>query len=88
MAKVIVPTCYGVPVHTIEVGEHFVMRRSEKPEMAVYQRVSNDPGIFFNRSDKIPALNCATGCIRWVKRDAVVHPVDVTLAPTNFVHTV
>lgn len=84
MAKVIVPACYGVPVWTIDVGEHFVMRRSEKAEMAVYQVVSNDPGIFLARtSDKMPVLNCATGCIRMVKRDAVVHPVDMTLAPTN-----
>lgn len=85
MAKVIVPACYGVPVWTIDTSEHFVMKRSEKAEMAVYQVVSNDPGIFARHEDKIPVLNCATGCIRWIKRDAVVHPVDMTLAPTNFV---
>ena len=90
-AMVILPASIVHPkISTLETGSHFMCERAPGESggsMAVYQIVSYDSGIFKNMGYKIPAINCATGCIRMFKPNTEVEPVDMVLAPAKYFPT-
>lgn len=90
-ARVILPDNGIRPaIKTLETGTHFMCRRTSddaRDKIGVYQVVSNDPGIFGYRNQKIPAVNCATGFIRLFNPDAEVEPVNMVLAPAKYFTT-
>lgn len=90
-ARVILPDNGIRPaIKTLETGTHFMCRRTSddaRDKIGVYQVVSNDPGIFGYRNQKIPAVNCATGFIRLFNPDAEVEPVNMVLMPAKYFTT-
>ena len=91
IARIIMPNNGIRPaINSLETGIHFMCRRTsdnERDKVGIYQVVSNDPGVFNYHRDKIPAVNCATGFIRFFKPDTEVEPVDMVLAPAKYFPT-
>ena len=91
IARIIMPDNDIRPaINTLETGTHFMCRRTSddaRNKIGIYQVVNNDPGIFGYRNDKIPAINCATGFIRFFKPDTEVEPVNMVLAPAKYFPT-
>lgn len=90
-AMVILPSSIHHPkISILEIGSHFMCRRTSndaRDKIGIYQVVSNDPGVFGYRNDKIPAINCATGFIRMFSPNTEVEPVDMVLAPAKYFPT-
>ena len=90
-AMVILPTSIVHPkISILKVGSHFMCECApgeDRGHMAVYQIVSYDSDIFKSIGHKIPAVNCATGFIRFFKPDTEVEPVDMVLAPAKYFPT-
>ena len=91
IARIIMPESGTRPaIKLLETGMHFMCRQTSdgvRDIMGVYQVVSNDPGIFGHRKDKIPAINCATGFIRMFSPNTEVDPVNIVLAPATYFPT-
>lgn len=91
IARIIMPENGIRPaINSLETGTHFMCRRTSddaRDKIGIYQVVSNDSGVFGYRNDKIPAINCATGCIRMFKPNTEVEPVDMVLAPAKYFPT-
>lgn len=91
IARIIMPDNGIRPaINTLETGTHFMCLRTsdnERDKVGIYQVVSNDPGVFSYHRDKIPAVNCATGFIRFFKPDTEVEPVNMVLAPAKYFPT-
>lgn len=91
IARIIMPENGIRPtIKSLETGAHFMCRRTSddaRNKIGIYQVVSNDPGVFSYRNDKIPAINCATGSIRMFKPNTEVEPVDMVLAPAKYFPT-
>ena len=86
IARIIMPDNVRPAIKTLETGTHFMCLRTSdnaRDNVGMYQVVSNDPGIFGYHRDKIPAINCATGFIRFFKPDTEVEPVEMVLAPAK-----
>ena len=91
IARIIMPDNGIRPaIKSLEPGTHFMCNRTSddaRDKIGIYQVVNNDPGIFGYRNDKIPAVNCATGFIRFFKPDTEVEPVNMVLAPAKYFPT-
>ena len=91
IARIIMPDNGIRPaINSLETGTHFMCRRTsdnERDKVGICQSVSSGPGVFSYHRDKIPAVNCATGFIRFFKPDTEVEPVDMVLAPAKYLPT-
>ena len=91
IARIIMPDNGIRPViKSLETGTHFMCRRTSddaRDKIGIYQVVNNDPEVFGYCNNKIPAINCATGFIRFFKSDTEVEPVDMVLAPAKYFPT-